>query len=137
MALPALLERIAALPAFTRLAASLPVRAGTLRASGLHGSADAVLVAALSERQPTRLLVVLTDHVAEAERWLADLHSVLGEDGVALYPPREGFGELEPHAEVAGERVETLARLAGGAIRILITTSRATLERTRLPRALA
>ena len=137
MALPALLERIAALPAFTRLTATLPVRAGTTRVAGLHGSSDAVLVAALSERQPTRLIVVLTDHVAEAERWLADLHSVAGEEGIALYPPREGFGELEPHAEVAGERVETLARLAGGTARILITTARATMERTRLPRALA
>lgn len=137
MALPALLERIAALPAFTRLTSTLPLRSGAVRATGLFGSADAVLVGALSERQATRLIVVLTDHVAEAERWLADLHSVLGEAGVALYPPREGFGELEPHAEVAGERVETLSRLAGGAIRILITTSRATLERTRLPRALA
>lgn len=137
MALPALLDRIAALPAFTRFTSSLPVRTGTLRAAGLFGSADAVLVAALSERQPTRLIVVLTDHVADAERWLADLNSVLGADGIALYPPREGFGELEPHAEVAGERVETLSRLSGSGIRILVTTARATLERTRLPRALA
>jgi transcription-repair coupling factor (superfamily II helicase) len=140
MALPALLERIAALPAFTRLTATLPARTGVTRASGLRGSSDAVLVAALSERQPTRLLVVLTDHVAEAERWLADLASVAGAEGVALYPPREGFGEVEPHAEVAGERVETLSRLAGGGgapLRILVTTARATMERTRLPGALA
>lgn len=137
MALPALLERIAALPAFTRLTATLPVRTGSMRVAGLPGSSDAVLVAALSEKQPTRMIVVLTDHVAEAERWLADLNSVLGAEGVALYPPREGFGELEPHAEVAGERIETLSRLSGGAIRILVTTARATLERTRLPRALA
>ncbi|HVZ49248.1 MAG TPA: transcription-repair coupling factor [Gemmatimonadaceae bacterium] len=137
MALPALLERIAALPAFTRLLSSLPARNGAVRVAGLHGSSDAVLVAALSERQPTRLVVVLTDHVAEAERWLADLRSVAGDDGVVLYPPREGFGEAEPHAEVAGERVETLNRLASGAARIIVTTARATMERTRLPRALA
>jgi transcription-repair coupling factor (superfamily II helicase) len=140
MALPALLDRIAALPAFTRLTATLPARAGSVRAGGLHGSSDAVLVAALSERQPTRLFVVLTDHVAEAERWLADLKSVTGEEGIAMYPPREGFGEVEPHAEVAGERVETLARLSGGSgspLRILVTTARATMERTRLPGALA
>ncbi|MDA1082008.1 MAG: transcription-repair coupling factor [Gemmatimonadetes bacterium] len=137
MALPALLERIAALPAFTRLTATLPARSGTTRVGGLHGSADAVLVAALSERQPTRLIVVLTDHVTEAERWLADLHSVLDDANIALYPPREGFGEIEPHAEVAGERVDSLASLAGGGTRILVTTSRATMERTRLPRALA
>jgi transcription-repair coupling factor (superfamily II helicase) len=137
MALPALLERIAALPAFTQLTATLPARAGTSRAGGLHGSSDALLVAALSARQPTRLFVVMTDHVSEAERWLADLRSVAGDEGIALYPPREGFGEVEPHAEVAGERVETLSRLAGGSLRILVTTARAAMERTRLPGALA
>ena len=128
---------IAALPAFTRLTATLPAHRGTIRVAGLHGSSDAVLVAALSERQPTRLIVVLTDHVAEAERWLADLHSVIGDNAAVLYPPREGFGEVEPHAEVAGERVDSLAALAGGHTRVLVTTARATMERTRLPRALA
>jgi transcription-repair coupling factor (superfamily II helicase) len=137
MALPALLERIAALPAFTRLTATLPARKGSMRATGLHGSSDALLVAALSERQPTRLVVVLTNHVSEAERWLADLRSIVGDEGIALYPPREGFGEVEPHAEIAGERVETLSRLAAGAVRVLVTTARATMERTRLPAALS
>ena len=54
---------------------------------------------------------------------------------VALYPPREGFGEVEPHIEVAGERVETLERLARGEVRTLLTTARALLERTRMPAA--
>jgi transcription-repair coupling factor (superfamily II helicase) len=67
---------------------------------------------------------------------LADLHTILDETPVALYPPREGFGEAEPHVEVAGERVETLARLARGDVRVLVTTPRALLERTRLPGAL-
>ncbi|MEA3247516.1 MAG: transcription-repair coupling factor [Gemmatimonadota bacterium] len=137
MALPALLDRIAALPSFARLTATLPARTGTVRVSGLPGSADAVLVAALAARQPTRLIVVLTDHVGDAERWLADLNAVRGDAGLSLYPPREGFGEVEPHAEVAGERVESLHRLAGGAVRVLVTTARAAMERTRLPRALA
>lgn len=137
MALPALLERIAALPAFTRLTGALPARAGRVMASGLPGSADAVLVAALSAQQPTRLHVVLADQVAEAERWLADLRSVAGDEGLALYPPREGFGELEPHAEVAGERVETLEALASGRVHVLVTTVRAAMEYTRLPHALA
>ena len=57
------------------------------------------------------------------------------EGAVALYPPREGFGEVEPHLEVAGERVETLERVARGEVRTLVTTARAILERTRLPAA--
>ncbi len=38
--------------------------------------------------------------------------------------------------EVAGERVETLERLTRGELRILLTTARALLEKTRMPRAL-
>jgi transcription-repair coupling factor (superfamily II helicase) len=137
VALPSLVERLSALPAFTRLLATLPAVRGTQRVSGLAGSADAVLVAALAENAPNRMLAVVADQLPEAERWLADLQSVIGEAAVALYPPREGFGEVEPHAEVAGERVETLERMTRGEVRILLTTARAILERTRLPRALA
>jgi transcription-repair coupling factor (superfamily II helicase) len=137
MALQVLTDRLRALSAFTRLAATLPSRSGHQAVGGLAGSADAVLVAALADREPNRLFVVVADQLPEAERWHADLQSVFGSDGVALYPPREGFGEVEPHAEVAGERVETLEALAKGAVRILLTTARAVQERTRLPRALA
>jgi transcription-repair coupling factor (superfamily II helicase) len=87
-----------------------------------------VLVAALARRLPGRFVAVVCDGVPEAERWLADLESLVelppraasGSEAaavspdtgpVALYPPREGFGEIEPHAEVAGERVETLERI--------------------------
>ena len=137
MALPILVERLSALTAFTSLTRALPAQGGRIGATGLAGSSDAVLLAALALREPNRLFVVVADQLPEAERWLADLQSVFGDDGVALYPPREGFGEIEPHAEVAGERVETLERLARGAVRVLITTARAVQERTRLPRALA
>ena len=137
MALPVLVERLSALTAFTSLTRALPVQGGRIGATGLAGSSDAVLLAALALREPNRLFVVVADQLPEAERWLADLQSVFGDEGVALYPPREGFGEIEPHAEVAGERVETLERLARGAVRVLITTARAVQERTRLPRALA
>ena len=137
MALPLLIERLAALPAFRSLTQSLPTVNGTLSATGLAGSADAVLVAALASAEPNRLFVVVADQLPEAERWLGDLQSVFASDQVALYPPREGFGEIEPHAEIAGERVETLEALARGGIRVLLTTARAVQERTRLPRALA
>ena len=79
MALPTLVERLAALPAFTRLLSALPGGRGTAGAAGLVGSSDAVLVAALAERQPNRMLVVVADQLPEAERWLADL-AVLSND---------------------------------------------------------
>ncbi|MEX2152726.1 MAG: transcription-repair coupling factor [Gemmatimonadaceae bacterium] len=136
MSLPLLLESIDRLPAFSRLANSLPAPGERRRIAGLAGSADAAAVAALAVRAPGRFFVVVTDTLPEAERWLADLRSLLAEDIVALYPPREGFGEAEPHVEVAGERVETLERTMRGEVRILVTTTRALLERTRMPRAL-
>ena len=137
MSLPSLLDAIERLPAFARLLNTLPTPRAALRVTGLPGSADATLVAALARRLPTRFIVVAADGVPQAERLLADLHTLLDETPVALYPPREGFGELEPHVEIAGERVETLERLSRGEIRVLLTTSRALLERTRLPGALA
>ena len=137
MALPTIIERFTALPAFTQLIAAMPDSRAVTHVAGLSGSSDAVLVAALAEREQNRLIVVVTDQLSDAERWLADLESIVGRDGISLYPPREGFGEVEPHAEVAGERVETLERMTRGGVRILLTTARAVLERTRVPEALA
>ncbi|HZF68379.1 MAG TPA: DEAD/DEAH box helicase, partial [Gemmatirosa sp.] len=141
MALPTLVDALVALPAFTRITQGLPAPKQTLSVGGLHGSSDAVLLAALAREHPQRLFVVLCAGVPEGERWLADLATLLDAPGdggspVALYPHRESFGEAEPHAEVAGERVETLERLSRGALRILLTTPRAALERTRLATAL-
>jgi transcription-repair coupling factor (superfamily II helicase) len=135
VALPTILDAIDRLPAFTRLLNTLPAPRESRTLGGLAGSSDAVLVAALARRLPQRFLVVATDGVPEAERWLADLGVLVEETSIALFPPREGFGEVEPHLEVAGERVETLERIGRGEVRILLTTARALLERTRLPRA--
>ncbi|MFL5613830.1 MAG: transcription-repair coupling factor [Gemmatimonadaceae bacterium] len=136
MALAPLLDAIERLPAFTRLLNTLPAPLDRRTVGGLPGSADASVVAALTRRLANRFFVVATESVTEAERWLADLGTLVDETPIALYPPREGFGEAEPHMEVAGERVETLERLTRGEIHILITTARALLERTRMPRAL-
>ena len=137
MSLPTLLDALSALPSFTHLSRGLPGPGAQVGVMGLPGSADAALVASLARAHPTRFFVVAAGAVADAERWMADLDSLMGAESLALYPPREGFGELEPHAEVAGERVETIERLARGDVRILCTTARALLERTRMPRALA
>jgi len=137
MGLPRLLDAIEALPAFARVYKAMPGPGQSLRVGGLAGSADAVFVAALARALPQRLVVVITDQVGDAERWLADLQSLVDDIPVALYPPREGFGEVEPHAEVAGERVETLEKLGRSGVRLLLTTARAVLEQTSLPRALA
>lgn len=137
MGLPRLLDAVEALPAFSRVTRALPGPGASLRVGGLAGSSDAVFVAALARALPQRLVVVVTDQVGDAERWLADLQALVDDIPVALYPPREGFGEVEPHTEVAGERVETLEKLGRSAVRLLLTTARAVLERTSLPGTLA
>jgi transcription-repair coupling factor (superfamily II helicase) len=136
MALPTLLDAVEHLPAFTRLAQTLPGPRARVTVGGLHGSSDAVLLTALARRFPQRLFVLLAPSVPDAERWLADLDAVGGGIRTALYPHRESFGEVEVHAEVAGERVETLERLTRGDVQLLLTTPRAVLELTQLARAL-
>ena len=137
MPLPQLLSIAESLREFTELRDQLPGPAARCGVGGLHGSSDAVIVAALSATLPSRFFTVVSDDVAGAERWLADLTTLVESEQVAFYPPRESFGEAEAHAEIAGERVETLEQIGKGNLRILVTTTRALLERTQLPRALA
>jgi transcription-repair coupling factor (superfamily II helicase) len=80
-------------------------------------------------------VVVVAGTPGDAERWLADLRQLVGER-VALYPQREGVGESGVHLELAGERIETLAALLRGELGVLVTTARATAERTGVPEAL-
>lgn len=136
MPLPVVLDAFERLAPFGRLSSEIPNSGERRAVSGLAGSSDAVLVAALARRHPNRFFVVVGDAVGDAERWLADLELLLDEAPVALYPPREGYGNEEIHAEIAGERVETLERVSRGGVQVLLTTARALLERTGLPQAL-
>jgi transcription-repair coupling factor (superfamily II helicase) len=122
-------------PAVRDLGDRLPGRGGTLRLGGLPGSSGPALVAWLARTYPQRQLTVIAPSPADAERWLSDL-AQLTEVPTALYPQREALGEDEPHYEIAGERAETIQALLQGRLRILVTTARATAERTLLPAAL-
>jgi transcription-repair coupling factor (superfamily II helicase) len=135
MKLRPVLEAFGRTPAAADLAERLPARGAALRLGGLHGSSGAVLAAWLAARFPQRLLAVVAPTPGEAERWLTDLAHLTGE-GIALYPQREALGEDEPHYEIAGERAETIEALLRGRLRVLVTTARATAERTLMPAAL-
>ncbi|MBA2458574.1 MAG: transcription-repair coupling factor [Gemmatimonadales bacterium] len=135
MSLRTVLDAFERAPAAVDLAERLPARGQTLRLGGLPGSSGAVLAASIARRFPQRLLTVVAPTPGEAERWLADLTQLV-EDGLALYPQREALGEDEPHYEIAGERAETIEALLQGRLRILVTTARATAERTLVPAAL-
>ncbi len=124
----------------TRFAAdlreALPAAGATIRVGGLPGSSPAVVAAWLAEEQPNRLLAVVATTPAEAERWLADLAQLTNQP-VSLYPQREALGEEEHHVEIAGERTETIEALLAGRLRVVITTARASAERTAVATALA
>jgi len=135
MSLDFLLDQFDDLPATRALAARLPGPGSRVPVAGLPGSSPALLVAALARRLPQRVFVVVTATPTDAERWLADARALAG-DVAALYPQREALGAEEPHLEIAGERIETVESLLSGRVRILITTARATAERTGVPAAL-
>ena len=135
MALTFLADRLDALPATRALADGLPGAGARHGIAGLPGSSAAVLLAALARRRAQRVFVVVTATPSDAERWLADLQMLAG-DVAALYPQREALGAEEPHVEIAGERIETIEALLSGRIRLLVTTARASAERTGVPAAL-
>ena len=138
MPLDFVLNRFDELPDTSVLARQVPVSGSSLRVGGLPGSSPAVLLAALARRLPQRLFTIITSTPADAERWLGDLQALTGEQGgdALLYPQRESLGAEEPHYEIAGERAETLEALLAGRTRILVTTARASAEKTDVPASL-
>jgi transcription-repair coupling factor (superfamily II helicase) len=135
MKLKPILDAFERAPAASDLGSRLPMRGSTLRLGGLPGSSGAVLAAWLARQFPQRLLTIVAPTPGDAERWLNDL-AYLMDGAVALYPQREALGEDEPHYEIAGERAETIEALLQGRLRMLVTTARATSERTLVPAAL-
>ncbi len=135
MTLRTVVDAFGRTPVAGRLAERLPARGAVLALEGLPGSSAAVMVAWLAQRDAQRVLVVIAPNPTDAERWLNDLGHLTNLPS-ALYPQREALGEDEHHYEIAGERVETLEALIHGRVRILVTTARATAERTLVPAAL-
>jgi transcription-repair coupling factor (superfamily II helicase) len=135
VSLELVLDALGRTPAVQDLAARLPGRGAALHLGGLPGSSGAVLAAWLARELPQRLFVVVAPSPGDAEGWLGDLN-LLTDASVALYPQREALGEDEPHYEIAGERAETIEALLSGRLRVLVTTARATAERTLVPAAL-
>jgi len=129
--LPHLVSVFRAHSVLRTLERNLPRRKQACDISGLPGSSAAVLVAALNEDLPPRVILLVASNPTEAEMWYADLNVLIG-DGVRLYPQREALGEEEPHFEIAGERVETIDAVLGGSVRVVVTTLAASAELTRM-----
>lgn len=130
-----ILDAMASVPAFRRLAADLPRRGVERRVGGVYGSAASTLVATLHQAAPDRVLVVMARSPQSAAAVEADLEVLLGEGEARIYPQREGlpYESEERHLEIGGLRVEAVEALLTGRSRVLVTTLRALQERAPVP----
>jgi len=128
--------RFRASPAFRAVRRALAESAST-RATNLAGSSRAVLTAALAEDLAVPVLVVAAT-AERGEAWVADLESLLGEGRVGWYPQWEilPYEPRAPQREIEGQRVEFLAGLLEGSVRVGVTTVRAALQKILPPAAL-
>ena len=115
VALPTLLDAVGALPAFARRRHAFPAPGDAGRHRGPSRLAATPCSSPRSHATADALLRRRRRGVPQAERWLADLQTLIDETPVALYPPREGFGEAEPH--VGGRRRARRDARAGDARR--------------------
>jgi len=100
----------------------------------LPGAAAAAVAASIAERSGG-VVVVVADVPSDAEAVVADLEALSPSSRVDYFPQREAlpYEDVDPHVEITGQRVEALASLLAGRTRLLVTTSRALVERTPLP----
>jgi transcription-repair coupling factor (superfamily II helicase) len=112
-------------------------RAVGVRATNLAGSSKAVLAAALAEDLEAPVLVVAAS-AERGEAWVADLESLLGEGSVGWYPQWEilPYEPRAPQREIEGQRLEFLAGLLEGSVRVGVTTARAAVQKILPPAAL-
>ena len=138
MRIPIVDDRFRAAPAYRHALRALSDGASRVRATNLAGSAKAVLAAALHEDLGAPVLVVAptTDR---AEAWASDLEALLGADAVGYHPQWEilPYEERDPQREIEGQRIEFLTALLDSAIRVGVTTARASIQKVLSPEDLA
>ena len=128
--------RFRASPAFRAVRRAL-AETGSARATNLAGSSRGVLTAALTEDLGVPVLVVAAT-AERGEAWVADLESLLGEGRVGWYPQWEilPYEPRAPQREIEGQRLEFLAGLLEGSVRVGVTTVRAAIQKILPPAAL-
>ena len=98
---------------------------------GLHGSADAYLLAQLI-RNSSRLLVILCAELEPARQLLTDLQFFHPQpDDIALLPHWElnPYDPLTPHPELEAIRITTLAALNRGRVKVLVLPVRSLMQK--------
>ena len=103
------------------------------------GSLSAAIVASLARQRPERLWLFAASSPSHAATHAQDLEVILGSDGIAYYPQREGLiGDTDDgHIEISGQRIEALEAVMAGRVHALVTTRRALQEVAPIPDGLA
>ena len=130
----ALLDRIAGDPGYRRLTKLVRQPGESVRLEGARGGARS-LSAALSVRETNRLHLVIARDLERAQSLRQDLAYLVGSDAVALFPEMDigvytsGIAGLN----VRAARLETLAALADGGLRVIVAPVEALLLRVPRP----
>ena len=148
MELPDILKLYRKHPQVEKLQAMLSVTTKEVRLAGLHGSAAAVVVAALAQAQQTlsRPFVVLLNDEEEAGYFFHDLGALLPMRRVLFFPSAYRRAAKYGQRDAAGEvlRTEVLGELRacaeageGGAWPVVVSFPAALAERVAAPQAVA
>jgi transcription-repair coupling factor (superfamily II helicase) len=136
------------LPAFTRAASHLKTAAGRGGVSGLTPTAKALLIALLHRAAAKPLIVLVSDNRAAED--LQPVVTAFGEltgsisapnergaiaDSVVVLPAPDvlPFEGLSPHPEIQEARAAALAKIAAGAVSVVIVPVAAAAMRLRAP----
>jgi transcription-repair coupling factor (superfamily II helicase) len=130
-----LVEALAGGPAYRALQRALEEPAARAEATNLTGSSKGLLVAALAERArqpkaPWTTVLAVTPTTEAADSLVEDLRAFLGENAASVFPSWEvlPYENRDPHPEIVGERLEFLAQLARGEVRVGVVPARALQE---------
>jgi len=131
----AILSALRTTPGWHSLEEGLPGPGTRFRLTGVVGSADAAVLAALHQREPDRVVLAVTPDPNEARQLEADLVALLGEGVSHVFPQREGlpWDATDPHVEYSGLRVEAVESLFSGTGKLFVTTIRGLQERFPVP----
>ncbi len=122
---------------FSSIALKIEEGKNPITLTGVTGSGSSFLLAYLEKKLNSPLLVI-SYHPEEAIKLFEDLQSFIGEQEVLLFPSWEILPyELGlPHSEVLGARLSCLYSLLSQRKKIVVTHTRAILEKTIPPKEL-
>src|SRR5215212_7468582 len=119
------------------LSLPLPTPGSRLSVSGLHGSSDALAIAALARRR--RPLAVFTSQALDGQRLAQELPFFEPSLRVNLFPDWETlpYDHFSPHQDLVSERLATLYRVSRAECDVFVCAATTALHRLAPPAYLA